>query len=72
MRTTRACIGLTILLISLSAAASAFSDSPQVATARPCTIVGTAGDDFLVGTTVNDVICGLGGNDGIKGLAGDD
>jgi hypothetical protein len=39
---------------------------------RPCTIVGTPGDDVLMGTSGNDVICGKGGNDTISGIGGDD
>jgi len=40
--------------------------------AKPCTIVGTPGDDFLAGTPGNDVICGKGGNDTLTGVGGND
>jgi Ca2+-binding RTX toxin-like protein len=39
---------------------------------KPCTIVGTARNDFLMGTAGRDVICGLGGDDRISGIGGDD
>jgi hypothetical protein len=39
---------------------------------RPCTVVGTPGDDVLVGTPDADVICGQGGNDVLRGRGGDD
>jgi cadherin-like protein/Big-like domain-containing protein/cadherin domain-containing protein/hemolysin type calcium-binding protein len=42
------------------------------ATERPCTILGTSGNDVLVGTPGTDVVCGLGGDDRIKGGGGDD
>jgi hypothetical protein len=42
------------------------------ASAHPCTIVGTAGDDTLRGTSGDDVICGRGGDDVIDGRGGDD
>lgn len=45
---------------------------PAEAAAKPCTIVGTSGDDLLRGTDGKDVICALGGDDKVLGLGGDD
>ncbi len=39
---------------------------------RPCTIVGTSGDDRIVGTNGDDIICGLGGDDILIGRNGFD
>lgn len=38
----------------------------------PCTVTGTAGNDYLVGTAGADVICGKGGSDTLKGRGGAD
>ena len=46
--------------------------APASAIERPCTILGTSGNDVLVGTPGVDVVCGLGGDDRIKGGGGDD
>ncbi|GIE74856.1 hypothetical protein Aph02nite_08060 [Actinoplanes philippinensis] len=50
----------------------AHATGPVAANGKPCTIVGTAGDDVLAGTPADDVICGLGGNDRIRGGPGKD
>jgi Ca2+-binding RTX toxin-like protein len=39
---------------------------------KPCTIRGTAGDDFMLGTAGPDVMCGLGGNDTMAASDGAD
>ena len=45
---------------------------PAAAANKPCTIVGTSGDDVIRGTAGDDVICALGGDDKVIGLGGDD
>jgi Tol biopolymer transport system component len=47
-------------------------DSPPAWQPKPCTIVGTEGDDVLFGTSKNDVICGMGGRDTLRGNGGND
>ncbi len=44
----------------------------RVDVTRPCTRVGTAGDDLLLGTPARDVLCGRGGDDVLAGLGGGD
>jgi Ca2+-binding RTX toxin-like protein len=71
---------LRVLLSGLSFFATALllawgplaAQAHQVDPWKPCTIRGTAGDDFLLGTSRADVICGLGGNDTLAGSSGND
>jgi Ca2+-binding RTX toxin-like protein len=64
--------------LAFFAVAVALATAPLVAQGhsvnvwKPCTIVGTAGDDLLGGTSGPDVICGRGGNDTIGGNGGND
>jgi Ca2+-binding RTX toxin-like protein len=65
--------GLTFIGASLAIAwAPLVAHAHKVNAYKPCTIIGTAGDDGLLGTSRADVICGLGGNDTISGASGDD
>lgn len=71
---------LRLLLSGLTffAAAMLLAVIPVVAQAhpldpwKPCTKVGTPGDDNLFGTSGPDVLCGRGGNDTLAGLGGAD
>ncbi|MGH3010856.1 MAG: beta strand repeat-containing protein [Gaiellaceae bacterium] len=40
--------------------------------ARPCTVLGTSGNDVLAGTPRADVLCGFGGDDVLRGLGSND
>ncbi|MEV4283509.1 calcium-binding protein [Actinoplanes xinjiangensis] len=62
----------TAAIIVALASTPAQAAGPVAANGKPCTIVGTAGDDVLAGTPADDVICGLGGNDRIRGGPGKD
>jgi Ca2+-binding RTX toxin-like protein len=66
--------GLTFFLAALGVAWGPLIAEAHVISDRskPCTIVGTPGDDVLMGTARNDVICGKGGNDTISGIGGND
>jgi hypothetical protein len=65
--------GLAFFAIAVVlATAPLVAQGHSVSVWKPCTIVGTAGDDLLGGTPGPDVICGLGGNDTIGGNSGAD
>jgi Ca2+-binding RTX toxin-like protein len=57
--------------IDLTPGAPGLNDQPDWQR-RPCTILGTAGDDVISGTPGDDVICALGGNDTVKASGGSD
>lgn len=69
MRTLRALFAPVLIVGLLSVGGAPVS---AVNTDRPCTILGTSGDDLLRGTPGADVLCGRGGNDIIFGGDGDD
>ena len=60
------------ILIALVAVLALVVPGDAGAQPRPCTIMGTPGDDYRVGTPGNDVICGRGGDDVIEPGAGND
>jgi len=66
-------LGLAFFAVAIVAAVQPYvaaGHSPDLS--KPCTIVGTGGDDLLAGTPAADVICGLGGNDVIGANGGND
>jgi Ca2+-binding RTX toxin-like protein len=73
-------VRLRVLVLGLSffVVATALAVQPHLAAghspnlSKPCTIVGTSGDDLLAGTAGPDVICGRGGDDTIGGGPGAD
>lgn len=66
-------LGLGFFVTALAVAAAphvAAGHTPDLS--KPCTIVGTQGNDLLAGTPGPDVICGRGGNDVIGAGGGND
>jgi hypothetical protein len=62
-----------VLAFSLALLADAAVASPPLSdNGRPCTIVGTEGNDVLTGTPGEDVVCGLDGDDTLRGGRGRD
>jgi Ca2+-binding RTX toxin-like protein len=66
-------LGLVFFAVAIVvAAAPHLAAGHTLDLSKPCTVVGTSGDDLLQGTPGSDVICGKGGDDTIGGNSGDD